>query len=321
MPGKLSYERYHWFHGQIKAGRWPNARKMAEVFGISRKQAQRDIEFVRDRLGAPLRYSPMERGYGYEDTGFELPPVWFGEEDLLAFCLALRLSAAIPDMKFKDSLNRLLEKFIAFRSLSAANLHDVKEKVSVKNIQYYRVREDIFHWVAGALFQNRPLRITNHTPHKEETTERVVFPLHLLCYMGSWHLIAYCTLRRGLRDFALSRIRKAGAVSEKVDMPRVPSIKDYIRANFGLIGGEDSIEVRLRFTPEVSEWISEQVWHSAQRVDVEADGRLTLRFPVSDFREIRREILKFGSAVEVLAPKRLRKEVRDEIKKMGAVYR
>jgi len=32
MGKKLSFERYNWFHGQIKAGRFPNARKLAERF-------------------------------------------------------------------------------------------------------------------------------------------------------------------------------------------------------------------------------------------------------------------------------------------------
>ena len=46
MGKKLAYERYHWFHGQIKAGRYPNARRLGERFEISEKQAQREIEFM-----------------------------------------------------------------------------------------------------------------------------------------------------------------------------------------------------------------------------------------------------------------------------------
>jgi predicted DNA-binding transcriptional regulator YafY len=42
---------------------------------------------------------------------------------------------------------------------------------------------------------------------------------------------------------------------------------------------------------------------------------------VADFREIRREILKFGANVEILSPQKLREEIRSKIEKMANVYR
>jgi hypothetical protein len=72
MGRKLTYERYQWFHGQVKGGRFPNARTLAEKFGISGKQAQREIEFFRDRLNAPLLYDRGGKGYAYESAGWEL---------------------------------------------------------------------------------------------------------------------------------------------------------------------------------------------------------------------------------------------------------
>jgi predicted DNA-binding transcriptional regulator YafY len=322
MGKKLAYERYYWFHGQLKAGRCPNARKLSEKFEVSVKQAQRDIEFMRDRLGAPLLYAPDKRGYELEDARYELPPVWLKEEELLALCLALRLASTLPDLKLKRSLYDLLEKFVTFRFLdSSPTLDDIKAKVSVKNVEYYRVDETTFHKIIGALFRSTPLKISYYTPHKHETTERVIQPLHLLCYMGSWHLIAYCTLKNDLRDFALSRIRIMETLTEPINLPRaLPSIRDYIRMNFGLMTGEESVEVCLRFAPDVSSWISEQVWFSGQKVVADKNGSICLRFPVADFGEIRKEVLKYGAAVEVLSPSELREQIREEIGKMQRVY-
>lgn len=323
MSKKLALERYHWFHGQIKVDRYPNARTLAEHFEISVKQAQRDIEFLRGRLDAPFVYSHVKNGYCYKDTGYELPPVWFNEDEFLAFCIALRLAATLPDENLKKSLSAYLERFLAFRYLGALpHLPDIAEKVSVKNIQYYRVDEAIFHKSVNALFRNKPVNISYHSPHKNETTERLVLPLHLLSYMGSWHVIAFCALRNELRDFALSRVRSIEVASDNITLPdNMPSLKEYMRQNFGLISGEKSIEVCLKFTPDVSAWISEQIWHKKQSVSIDNSGNLFLRIPVADFREIRREILKFGSSVEVLSPEELRSEIRKEIEKMSAVYR
>jgi predicted DNA-binding transcriptional regulator YafY len=323
LAKKLAYERYNWLHGQIKAGRYPNARRLAERFEISEKQAQREIEFIRDRLGAPLFYDPARRGYEYEDDTYELPPVWYKEDELLALCLALRLASTLPDLKLKDSLHEVLGKFLAFRSLDPhVNLEEIKERVSVKNVEYYKVDEKVFHKAVDSLFLNEPLKISYHTPHKDETTHRVIQPLHLLCYMGSWHLIAFCALKGDLRDFALSRIRTIESSPQVVKLPkRLPSIKDYISKNFGVMSGGKSIEVCLKFVPEVSHWISEQVWFSGQEVSINDDGSVCLKFPVADFREIRREILKYGASVEVLSPHELRDQIKSEIGRMSKVYR
>ena len=322
MGKKLAYERYYWFHGQIKAGRYPNARKLSEEFEVSEKQAQRDIEFMRDRMRAPFEYNPYKKGYELEDSSYELPPIWFKEDELLALCLALRLASTLPNHKLKDSLYELLEKFLAFRFLdSPPSIKDLREKVSVKNVEYYKVDEAIFHKVMDSLFRNEPIEISYYTPHKDEKTERIIQPLHLLCYMGSWHLIAFCSLKGGLRDFALSRIRAIEPTSQIVKLPKgLASVKDYINKNFGLMTGGESIEVCLKFAPEVSRWVSEQIWFSGQEVSINADGSVCLKFPVADFREVRREILKYGGSVEVLSPQELREEIKSEIERMAKVY-
>lgn len=323
MSKKLSFERYHWFHGQVKAGTCPNAGHLAARFEISCKQAQRDVEFMRDRLAAPLAYDPIHRGYVYGSDGYELPPVWLKEEELVALCMAQRLSASVPDQEFKEALDRALRKFVALRSDGTSSAIDrICSKVSIKNVEYYRVRDFVFHTVAGALFRSRALRIVYRTPHKGEETKRVIQPLHLLCYMGNWHLIAFCSLRAEIRDFSLSRILDVEARSETVDVPHaLPAVKEYIRKNFGIISGERTLEVSLRFRPDVAPWIAEQVWHDAQSATLGTDGSLHLRFPVSGFEEVSREILKYGAGVEVVSPKALREIVRNEIRNMAGIYR
>jgi predicted DNA-binding transcriptional regulator YafY len=140
--------------------------------------------------------------------------------------------------------------------------------------------------------------------------------------MGSWHLIGFCTLKGEIRDFALSRIRVIESISQPVKLPKgLPSVRDYIKKNFGVMTGEESIEVCLKFTPQVANWVSEQVWYSGQEVSLNKDGSICLKFPVADFREVRREVLKYGANVEVLSPEKLRDEIKIEIQRMGEVYK
>ncbi len=110
MSDRLKYERFLWFHAQVKAGRYPNSVNLAESFEISGRTAQRDIEFIRDRLEAPLDYSHRYRGYFYTDDTYELPALWVNESNILALSLAVRLASTIPDRELKDQLCHLIDR-------------------------------------------------------------------------------------------------------------------------------------------------------------------------------------------------------------------
>ena len=85
-------------------------------------------------------------------------------------------------------------------------------------------------------------------------------------YMGSWHLLAWCSVRRDIRDFALSRIRSIEPYEEAIHLPDdLPSIKDYTRKYFGIMQGSAPVEAVLRFSPKSTAWVSEQIWHPGTR--------------------------------------------------------
>ncbi len=323
MPSKVIFERFLWFHHQVGRSRYPNAAALAERFEVSAKTAQRDIEFMRDRLLAPLVYVPARRGYRYEDSSYELPGLWLGEEELISLLLAFRLASAVPDSSLKSSLKSFLNQVLSLHSHGPGlSLDMLSRKVSVKNIEYSKTDDKTFQQVLGALVHASPVRIEYYSPHNDECTSRDILPLHLLSYMGTWHIVAHCALRGGLRDFTLSRIRSIAPSDVKIEAGiGIEEVKDYIRRNFGIMKGGESFEVCLRFSSAVAPWVAEQVWHPDQKAVHEPDGRMRLTFPAADLREIRREVLKHGSQVEVISPDALREEVRREIEKMSSLYR
>lgn len=72
--------RIIWIDAQIRADRFPNARTIAQEFEISQRQAARDLEYLRDSLGAPIDYCAKMRGYYYAETCFTLPNVYITDE-------------------------------------------------------------------------------------------------------------------------------------------------------------------------------------------------------------------------------------------------
>lgn len=322
MSYRLKYERFFWFHGRIAMEKYPNARHLAENFEITGRTAQRDIEFMRDHLAAPLEFDHCRRGYRYTDTSYQLPAHWISETNVLALALAVRLASTIPDASLKDDLCRLIDRVTGSAAKTGKScLNRLADKISVKNIEYARVDTEVFRQTAEALFDDQALRITYHSPHTSLTSSRTIQPLHLMHYMGSWHLLAWCECQQGIRDFALSRIREIAPASALVNLPAdIPSIKEYTRKHFGIMQGDESYAVALRFSPKISPWLAEQVWHPQQRASTDPDGSLLLEFPAADFRELVKNILSHGAEVQVIEPPELRRLVQQEIDRMTKIY-
>lgn len=64
--------RIQWLHRKIVEMSYPNAKRVAERFNISHRQAQRDVDFLRIKLKAPLAYDYERKGF-YYTSSFSLP--------------------------------------------------------------------------------------------------------------------------------------------------------------------------------------------------------------------------------------------------------
>jgi predicted DNA-binding transcriptional regulator YafY len=319
MAKKLAYERYLWFHHRLKGNKYPKLSSLSEKFEISRRQAAREIEVMRLFLEAPIAYSPEHNGYFYSRENFEFPGLWVSEEEIVSLIVSRRLAAALPDRNLKKKFDAFLAKISRSGDL---DLPGLEKKISLKNVRYTRVEAAIFSAVLLALGQERQLRVTYRSGYSLETNERLIDPLHLLLYMGNWHLIAYCHQRRGVRDFLLSRLAAAEIMDEKITSAVTSEeIKEKIEKRYGIFFEGPPCRVVLRFTPESAHTVNEQVWFPGQESDLRADGSLILSFPVADFREIVRDLLHFGAGVEVLDPPQLRRLIAETIARMAGIYK
>lgn len=244
------------------------------------------------------------------------------EDNITAISLALRLASSIPDRGIKEQLCSLLGKMLNLLDTGfTPSIDHISEKISVKNVEYSRVDEKIFSQIVETLFKEHPVTILYYSPHRDEKTFRTILPLHLIHYMGNWHIVSFCMKRKDLRDFALSRIRSVSRTTDEVSLPpNLPDIKTHIRKNFGIIHGGTAKKVCLRFSPVVAAWVNEQVWHPEQETSFESDGSLIMKLQAADFMELKRNILSHGSDVKVIYPEELAEEIREEIAMMGKIY-
>jgi predicted DNA-binding transcriptional regulator YafY len=212
-----------------------------------------------------------------------------------------------------DKITNILKK----HSVAADHIDDA---FSFQLIEYSPAPEAVFKAVLEGCLKKKCLSFTYYSPATEEKSERTVEPYHFFNYMGTWHTIGYCHLRNDVRDFALSRISDAKVLTKSFKTPADFDFKKYFLSTFGLYKGKTTKEVVLRFTPEKSKWIKDQIWHKDQKTRLLKDGSLEISFPVSDFSEIKREILKHGDAMTVIKPEGLRELIKSEAINIAKIY-
>lgn len=82
-------------------------------------------------------------------------------------------------------------------------------------------------------------------------------------------------------------------------------LKAYSQNAFGVYQGE-VVEVKLKFSPEVSKDVLNFNFHPTQKMKQQEDGSVVVSFKASGEYEICWHIFKWGKTVEILAPKKLK---------------
>jgi predicted DNA-binding transcriptional regulator YafY len=149
-------------------------------------------------------------------------------------------------------------------------------------------------------------------------------PLHISNIEGEWYLFARSRKKGDVLQFAISRI---GAVSETGDSFEAPD--DFISAElkkklFGryasMQGKSETVRVRIDST-RVSQVHLKQ-WHVDQKVTERKNGSVEISFPVNSgaskrpYANVISWVLGMGAHARVLAPKRLKELVTEEIQQM-----
>lgn len=118
MGVKNIYERFIWFDSQVREKKYPNTTALANRFETSIKTAQRDIDFMRDRLYCPLDYDSSQKGYHYGDNTFTLPMVYLSSGELSSLLVARKILQDVGG-GYLDLKSRFIQMPLR---LSSANL-------------------------------------------------------------------------------------------------------------------------------------------------------------------------------------------------------
>ena len=91
LPEKHSrppFHRMQRIHEWIRGGKYPNSVTMVRDLAVTDRTVKRDIEYMRDRHGAPIEYDELKHGYYYRGEFEFLPVAAMTEAEMFALLVA-----------------------------------------------------------------------------------------------------------------------------------------------------------------------------------------------------------------------------------------
>lgn len=293
--------------------------------GISRATFKRDLDYMRDRLHAPIEWDREAQGYRFAapQNGaptYELPGLWFTSGEIYGLLAAQKILGEIEPGILAQRIAPLRTRLAKLLETAGQPASEVAGRVRLLSMGRRNVEPRQFARIAKALLERRRLRITAYVRGRDEETERLISPQRLVHYRDNWYLDAWCHLREGLRTFALENIRQARAMSEVAREVSESVLQSHFASAYGIFAGEPTAIAVLRFTPERARWVAVESWHPQQQGEHLPDGSYRLKIPYSDPRELMMDILRHGASVQVEGPDSLRALICNEARALANQY-
>jgi predicted DNA-binding transcriptional regulator YafY len=207
----------------LRGRRLTTAQQLAEWLSVSERTIYRDIRDL-SLSGVPVE---GEAGVGYRvKAGYDLQPLMFSPDEIDALVIGMRMvqawggpqlaaSAVAALAKVTLALPREKRDFVEATALFAPSFHI--DPLHGERLEYIR----------QAIGKRRTL-LLEYADADARISQRVVWPLALAFFGGTWLLAAWCELRADFRSFRLDRVRSLQAGDVYPDTPG-RRIADFVR--------------------------------------------------------------------------------------------
>lgn len=318
---KPQHSRLLFIDKQIRDKTFPNCSSLAAQWEVSSKTIQRDIDYLKNMLDAPLDYDARKRGYYYTEENYQLPAIALNDSDLFAIFVAEKVLEQYKNTPIYARLRSVFAKIEeSLPDKVSVSSSFLEEKFSFFGAAQTVISSAVWETIFISLRTSRTLEISHRKPGRQQVGNRLIDPYHVICYQGEWYVIAFCHTRLAIRTFALSRIQTATALDAFFTIPAGFNFKETTRSLFGVQWSDREYHVRIRFSARAAPYIKERQYHPTQVLTEHEDRSLIMAFTTTHLLEVKRWVLSWGNMAKVLAPPELVDEIIDELRECMNTY-
>ncbi|MGN9163078.1 helix-turn-helix transcriptional regulator [Clostridium sulfidigenes] len=285
-------------------------RELAEHFEVSLRTIYRDIEKISE-AGVPIAAECGKGGGYYIMENYNINNLFLNKKEIEP------LIAVMENLKFLFGKNQQFNDIVLkFKTLQ--NHRDQEcESLSI-NLSHFSMEQELREYlflINKAIEDGRMLEF-EYINRRMEYSKRIVEPIQIKFANGQWYIIAFCKVRNDYRKFKLVRIRNMNLGDNFIK--RIIS-KEEIEKIFTDSYERNSILVTLKFSSKIGEQLNEHF--SKDTIKPLKDGTFIVEDFFPEEEGLKKFVLSFGSECEIVAPKKLRVDMLEYIKKIYIKYK
>jgi predicted DNA-binding transcriptional regulator YafY len=310
-------DRLHAILTHLQSKKKVTAQQVADRFSISLRTVYRDVKAL-EESGVPII---GEAGSGYTIMeGYRLPPVMFTQEEAAALVIGSRLAQQMTDASVQQQYENALYKIkVVLRNTDKEYIEQLLPNIAVSVRQ--PVTDEFANIYLAALQNAVAVKKTVFIKYEsgtEERTERIVEPMGLWYYSNNWHLIGWCRLRNGYRDFRVSRIQRLQLKDELFVARSYESLHHYI--NELRNNTPQLTEVIVLFDKEVLPFITNLKYQYGFVKQEEAGNKVRMFFVTAYPEAFGRWLLSHTNGVTVESPSLLQMIMEELVEELNGHY-
>src|SRR5437763_2296490 len=214
---------------------------LRDELDVSPATLKRDLQYLRDRLAAPIVYDRFDNGYRFEASAKarrELPGVWSSEQEIHALLTMHQLLAGLDDDGvLSRHLQPMMDKLQGMLGGDEDEARELMRRVKVISTARRRVPSRHFELLGSALVQRQRVWLRYFKRSDRRVSEREVSPQRLVNYRNTWYLDAWCHASDGLRRFALDAVQEAKLLGTRAKPVALKELEAALDAGYGIYGG------------------------------------------------------------------------------------
>ncbi len=314
--------RQYRLHQALKSNRYPvSINQLSEQLETSDKTLYRDIQEFRDLYHAPI---VLNNGYlSYDKTSlqhFELPGIWFSDDELQALLAAQQLLSQIQPGLLDMHISPLKQFIVGMLSQHGHATEQSLKRIRILGIGQRSRQTQHFNKIAAGVLDRTQIKIDYLNRQTTELSQRQISPQRLIYYRNNWYLDAWCHLKKALRTFSLDNIKKAELEKQRAEDVDEKQLEEHYESAFGIFSGVADQMAKLKFSKPSANYIAKENWHPQQMGEWHGEVYI-VNIPYHNPTELIMDILKYGADVQVLEPASLKLAVKREIGRMAEIYK
>jgi len=177
--------------------------------------------------------------------------------------------------------------------------------------------------VIEAMRDNLTIEITYQSYWKDEPKTFEIEPYLVKIFKQRWYVIGRSTYDDRIRIYALDRIQFMITTKAQFDLPEDFNPEDYFINCFGIIADETvtAQKVIIKVWGSKVKYLRSLPLHQSQQEIESTEDYSIFQYFIRPTYDFRQELLSHGSEIEVLAPDKLREELRNIVDQLKNLYK